>query len=116
MRLSAVLSLAIFIFGLTFRATQQDSFATESKTKRGGPIVTETYKVADLPVWTSEKKYDPLILMRLIQASVSPSEWEAEGGNSTMVPYRAIESLVISTPQENHARIVKLLESMRPKK
>ena len=116
MRLSVALSLVTLLVGLTFCATQRDSLAAESEVQKGEPILTIAYKVADLPVWTAEKEYDPSVLMRLIQASVSPSEWEADRGDSRLAPYAKNNSLVISTRRENHDKITDLLESMRPKK
>ena len=95
MRVAALLSLVSLVLGLTFFETQRDIFAADNETSKDKAIQMRVYKVGDLPVWTSEKKYDPSVLMRLIQASVSPSDWETERGNSTMAPYPQNASLVI---------------------
>ncbi|MEZ6092182.1 MAG: hypothetical protein R3C05_30110 [Pirellulaceae bacterium] len=52
-------------------------------------------------------------LMELIQATIVPDTWEALGGPSTMSPYRANLSLVVSTTSEVHDQITQLLESLR---
>ena len=52
-------------------------------------------------------------LMELIQTTVVPDTWEALGGPSTMSPYPANLSLVISTTSEVHDQITQLLESLR---
>ena len=113
MRLPAVFSLVTLALGLTICAFQPAVLAADDAAQKDKPIVTKVYKVADLPVWTSDKKYDPSVLMRLIQASV-PSDWTSESADSTMAPYPQNASLVISTRQGTHDKIVDLLESMRP--
>ncbi|KAA5546943.1 hypothetical protein FYK55_00520 [Roseiconus nitratireducens] len=116
MRLPATLSSVILVFGLAVFATQRASLAADSGTEKAKTISTRVYLVSDFPVWTSDKKFDPSVLMRLIQASVTPSDWEGESGDSTMAPYPKNASLVISTSTQNHDRIVDLFESMRSKK
>lgn len=116
MKLSALLSLVTLAIGLTVCGTQQDIWAAEKEAKTNRLIETRVYKVADLPVWTSEKKYDPAVLMRLIQASVAPSDWAPKRGESKMAPYPHNASLIISTRPGSHDKIVDLLESMRPQK
>ena len=115
MRLPAVLSLLALVLGLTVCVSQPAVLAADDETQKDKPIVTRVYKVADLPVWTSEKEYDPSVLMRLIQASV-PSDWTSERAESTIAPYPQNASLVISTRPKTHDKIVDLLESMRPRK
>ena len=115
MRLPAVLSLVTLALGLTVCVCQPAVSAADDEAQKGKPIVTRVYKVADLPVWTSNKEYDPSVLMRLIQASV-PSDWTSESADSTVAPYPQNASLVISTRPGNHDKIVDLLESMRPRK
>ena len=116
MKYSVLLSLVTLAIGLTVCGTQRAIWAADREAKTTKPIETRVYKVADLPVWTSEKKYDPAVLMRLIQASVSPSDWAPKRGESKMAPYPQNASLIISTRPENHDKIVDLLESMRPRK
>lgn len=52
-------------------------------------------------------------LMELIQTTIDPDTWEALGGPSTMAPYRANLSLVISTTTDVHEQISDLLASLR---
>ena len=115
MRLPTVLPSVILVLGLTVFAIQRDSIASDSVAEKAKQTQTRVYEVSDLPVWTSEKEYDPSVLMRLIQASVTPSDWKPGSGDSTMAPYPQNASLVISTRLENHDKIVDLLVSMRPK-
>ncbi|MEM8671330.1 MAG: hypothetical protein AAGG48_27670 [Planctomycetota bacterium] len=96
-------------------AFENEGRQLNDETQRKRPIVTMVYKVADLPVWTSDKDFDPVVLMRLIQVSV-PSDWTSEHAKSTIDPYPQKASLVISTRPENHDKIVDLLESMRSQK
>ncbi len=115
MRLPAALSLVVLVSGLAVWATQRDAFAADREKQDINSIQTRVYKVSDLPVWTAEKHFDPSVLILLIQASVSPSDWKPARGDSRMAPYPQNASLVISTGPENHDKIVELLESMRPK-
>jgi general secretion pathway protein D len=52
-------------------------------------------------------------LMQLIETTIAPDTWEAVGGPSTMAPYRATLSLVVSTTTDVHEQIGDLLESLR---
>ncbi|TWU67231.1 type II secretion system protein GspD [Crateriforma conspicua] len=52
-------------------------------------------------------------LMMLIQTTIEPETWEAMGGTSTMFPYSANLSLVVSTTSDVHDQISDLLESLR---
>ncbi|MEM9645028.1 MAG: DUF4974 domain-containing protein, partial [Planctomycetota bacterium] len=52
-------------------------------------------------------------LMQLIQTTIEPETWEALGGPSTMFPYSANLSLVVSTTSDVHDQIADLLESLR---
>jgi general secretion pathway protein D len=52
-------------------------------------------------------------LMNLIQQTIDPDNWLAAGGESTMLPYPANLSLVVSAPQTTHEKIAELLESLR---
>ena len=58
-------------------------------------LVTEHYRVIDLPIYTATGNADFHILMQLIQAKVEPKSWESAGGPSTMAPYRGNGSLVV---------------------
>lgn len=52
-------------------------------------------------------------LMMLIQQTIEPDSWLAAGGSSTIMPYQANLSLVVSAPQTTHEKITDLLESLR---
>lgn len=52
-------------------------------------------------------------LIQLIQTTIAPDTWEALGGPSTMAPYRANLSLVVSTTTDVHEQIADLLASLR---
>ncbi|MBX3420491.1 MAG: general secretion pathway protein GspD [Pirellulaceae bacterium] len=52
-------------------------------------------------------------LMNLIQQTIEPDNWAANGGTSTMLQYPANLSLVVSAPQTTHEKIADLLESLR---
>jgi general secretion pathway protein D len=52
-------------------------------------------------------------LMNLIQQTIAPDSWLANGGTSTITPYPANLSIVVSAPQTTHEKIVDLLESLR---
>ncbi|GAB5402659.1 MAG: general secretion pathway protein GspD [Aureliella sp.] len=52
-------------------------------------------------------------LMNLIQQTVVPDSWLANGGTSSIIPYPANLSLVISAPQTTHEKVAELLESLR---
>ena len=52
-------------------------------------------------------------LIGLIENTISPDNWLAAGGNSTMREFRQNLSLVVSAPQETHEAIANLLKSLR---
>ncbi|HAC93067.1 MAG TPA: general secretion pathway protein GspD, partial [Planctomycetaceae bacterium] len=52
-------------------------------------------------------------LMTLVQQTIEPDSWQANGGTSTMLPYQANLSLIVSAPQTTHEKIADLLESLR---
>ncbi|KAA5545389.1 hypothetical protein FYK55_06985 [Roseiconus nitratireducens] len=106
--LFAVIFTAIVVGGFLLTGVQ-----AEAPIEAESQIVTIVYKVSDLPVFTGSKQYSPKMLMSLIQLSVSPRDWEREGGRSMMAPYPQNVSLIISTTQENHRKIAALLESFR---
>ncbi len=52
-------------------------------------------------------------LMMLIQQTIDPDSWLLAGGQSTITPYPANLSIVVSAPQTTHEKITDLLESLR---
>lgn len=52
-------------------------------------------------------------LMNLIMQTIEPDSWLIAGGTSSVIPYPANLSLVVSAPQTTHEKITDLLESLR---
>jgi general secretion pathway protein D len=52
-------------------------------------------------------------LRNLIETTISPDQWQAAGGNSSMQEFRQNLSLVVTAPQETHEAIADLLKSLR---
>lgn len=52
-------------------------------------------------------------LIQLIQQTIAPDTWDATGGPSTISPYRANLTLVVSTTTDVHEQIADLLASLR---
>lgn len=52
-------------------------------------------------------------LIRLIEQTISPDQWQIAGGNSSMMEFRQNLSLVVTAPQETHEAIADLLKSLR---
>lgn len=52
-------------------------------------------------------------LMNLIQQTIEPDSWLANGGTNTILPYPSNLSIVVSAPQTTQERITDLLESLR---
>ncbi|MEO1529988.1 MAG: hypothetical protein AAFX06_31620 [Planctomycetota bacterium] len=80
------------------------------------PIVTIVYKWKGLPVYDKAGNWKPDALMHLIQVVVSPKDWEANGGSSTMAPYPQNQSIIISTTMKNHKALRKMLERVSTKR
>ena len=113
MKIPAVLTLFTLVFVLAFCVSKNEVSAGKKRKQKDQPTIKKVYNVGDLPVWSPEKEFQPRLLMQLIRASVSPSDWETDHGNSTMACYGQNTSLVILTRSANHKKIAKLLESMR---
>lgn len=52
-------------------------------------------------------------LMRLIRQTISPDDWDSNGGDNTMSPFPQNLSLIVSAPQEVHEQIAELLTALR---
>jgi general secretion pathway protein D len=52
-------------------------------------------------------------LMELIQSTIAPDTWQANGGNGAISPFFTNLSLVVSQTQEVHEQIADLLEQLR---
>ncbi len=52
-------------------------------------------------------------LIGLIESTISPTEWQSQGGNSHLREFRQNLSLVVTAPQETHEAIANLLKSLR---
>ena len=71
------------------------------------------YKLADLPLRDNDDNFNPAVLVRLIEATVSAPEWKRNGGSSTVASYAPAQMLVVSTTAKNHLEIRKLIDSIR---
>ncbi len=52
-------------------------------------------------------------LMNLVEQTIDPDSWLAQGGTSTILPFRQNLSLIISAPQTTHEKISDLFETLR---
>jgi hypothetical protein len=52
-------------------------------------------------------------LVELIEATISPATWRINGGNGAIVYYSPLRVLVVSAPDEVHARVGGLLQQVR---
>jgi general secretion pathway protein D len=52
-------------------------------------------------------------LRNLIETTINPDQWQAQGGTSQMQEFRQNLSLVVTAPQETHEAIADLLKSLR---
>ena len=93
--------------------TQSDGPSQNVKSEVDSKIYAMTYRLKELPVWSSDGEFDPTVLISLIQSSVAPTSWEASGGASTMAPYTQNASLVVATTSANHDELQILLERLR---
>lgn len=76
------------------------------------------YKVSDLvlpsPGATSKAAFaDFQALMTGIQQNVVPLSWESKGGMATMAPYPQNLSLIVSTNQYGHDKLVAYIRALR---
>ena len=74
---------------------------------------SNVYKLSDLPVWKKDGTFNPNVLIALIELSIEPKSWEAQGGTSSIAAYSQNASLVVSTTSANHDAIVEVLEQLR---
>ncbi|MEM6469426.1 MAG: hypothetical protein AAF802_07630 [Planctomycetota bacterium] len=112
MRLTAILSVLITAAALVTIGYDRDAVAATAPAA-DETIVPVQYKAEDLPVWNKKGEWDPVTLIELIQLASGPTNWESNGGNSTVAPYFQNKSLIISTTSKNHDAIVALLERLR---
>ena len=113
MRAASTMLFAILLLSVTslsFVAT----FATAADAdpvSESCNVFTKTYRLADMPVWSSDGRvFNPIILMAHLKATVDSGAW---GSTSQMRPYGGEDCLVISTSAENHDSIATALESLR---
>ncbi len=76
----------------------------------GSMIGSQPYNATGLG-GASQANYFELI--GLIESTISPDQWQSQGGNSTMREFRQNLSLVVTAPQETHEAIANLLKSLR---
>ncbi len=114
-KLTGFLALLVFASVITAVAERQHVGADDAKANKPEVLVRKIYHLHDLPIWTKERECRPTVLMQLIESTVSPSDWEGNGGTSSMAPYRQTASLIVSTSLRNHQKVESLLESLRPR-
>ncbi len=77
-------------------------------------MITESYTVADLPIWRGpiqgEHAFDASAVIALIMKTVPPGDVE------TIIQFDTNLSLVVSGTQDGHERVAKVLRSLRPAK
>ncbi|MCO8124870.1 hypothetical protein NHH03_24245 [Stieleria sp. TO1_6] len=109
------ISVAVCLVAIVLASFLAAGVGAEESQEANPIIATKVYKVADLPIYRPTKGVSFDLLMTFIQQTISPSDWEAKGGSSTMAPYPQNLSLIISTTQKNHDKIVDLVERFRVK-
>lgn len=112
--LSAVALVALFSFGMLHSSPNGTSAAETAVDANQTPQQTvRVYKTGDLPLFQKDGTWKPVVLMNLIESTVSPKTWEANMGPSTMALYPQNLSIVISTTDKNHSKIQSLLDGFR---
>ena len=81
--------------------------------RSGGPAMGATPSIPFGPPNTGGGQADFQSLIDLIQQTVQPTTWDAQGGPGAMRPFETNLSLVISQTQEVHEEIADLLEQLR---
>tara|TARA_R110002167_G_scaffold171084_1_gene369090 strand:+ start:179 stop:589 length:411 start_codon:yes stop_codon:yes gene_type:complete len=109
-RLSLLLAFTIIC---SFTSSNSVAVAEDGRNADANQIYPAVYRFYDLPVFTTEGKFYPKLMMQLVRAMTSPSDWEEGGGKSTYTSYPQNLCLVISTHRRNHDKITKLLNEIR---
>ncbi|WP_442511518.1 hypothetical protein SH528x_003199 [Novipirellula sp. SH528] len=109
-QLSLLLAFAIIC---SFAANNSVAVAEDSRNADANQIYPAVYRFYDLPVFTTDGKFYPKLMMQLVRAMTSPSDWEEGGGKSTYTSYPQNLCLIISTHRRNHDKITKLLDEIR---
>ncbi|WP_372725234.1 hypothetical protein [Novipirellula sp.] len=109
-RLSTLLGFAIVC---SFAASNSVAVAEDGRMADANQIYPAVYRFYDLPVFTTDGKFYPKLMMQLVRAMTSPSDWEEGGGKSTYTSYPQNLCIVISTHHRNHDKITKLLNEIR---
>jgi general secretion pathway protein D len=81
--------------------------------RSGGPAMGATPSIPFGPPSAGGAQADFQSLIDLIQQTVQPTTWDAQGGPGAMRPFETNLSLVISQTQEVHEEIADLLEQLR---
>ncbi len=98
--LSATFILAFPVCGLLAGKTQDES----------ENMVTKSYDVVYMPVWTFDHKFDETMLTSFLQASATPKLWKARGGTASMEVYKGNLKLVVTGPERTHKAIKRVLD------
>ena len=81
--------------------------------RSGGPAMGGTPSIPFGPPTTGGAQADFMSLIELIQQTVQPQTWDAQGGPGAIKQFETNLSLVISQTQEVHEEIADLLEQLR---
>lgn len=76
------------------------------------PYVVQ-YHIGDLPIWSKNGKFEPELVMVVIETYISPKSWEAAGGSATIAPYFQNASLIITATESNHKNIEAFFKRFR---
>ncbi|WP_145176166.1 hypothetical protein [Rubripirellula lacrimiformis] len=94
-------------------ASDSVAVAQDGRNADVNQVFPAVYRFSDLPVFTADGQFYPKLMMRMIRAMTSPSDWEEGGGKSTYTSYPQNLCLVISTHRQNHDKITKMLNEIR---
>lgn len=81
-----------------------------------GKTFVKVYRLHDLPAWSKDGTFRPVLIMQTVQDQILPKQWESRGGTATMAPYPQDGALVISAPEKMHEKIQAFLDKQRPSK
>lgn len=109
MRYSTPVAAIALVVVLAFTGGVPTSVAVGES--REAKVYPRTYRIMDLPVYSlGGERFEPSFLMAYLKANVDPASWD---GRSMMAPYPQNRALVISTTNENHEAIKKILDRFR---
>jgi hypothetical protein len=114
--LRKALRLTLNDLGLSY-VTENDVLLVTTKTAQENQPIVKLYPVGEFirPVGSSptydNQDFDSLI--QLIQSSIQPTTWKANGGQGDIAPFQYLDLLVISDTQEVHEQLEDLFGELR---